>query len=182
MTHRGTERLETERLILRRFKVSDAENMFYNWASSENVTKFLSWNPHVSVDDTKNLLTEWVNAYNEPNYYQWAIVLKENNQPIGSIAVVNIKDKIAEMEIGYCIGEKWWHSGYTSEAFKRIIEFLFQEVGVKRIFAVHAVENTNSGKVMQKCGLSYEGRLRRAGITGSGRICDLAIYSILSES
>ncbi len=182
MTHKGTERLETERLILRRFDVSDAENMFLNWASNKKVTEFLTWNPHASADDTKQLLTEWVNAYNEPNYYQWAIVLKDSDQPIGSISAVNIKENIGEVEIGYCIGEKWWHRGYTSEAFKRIIEFLFQEVGVKRIFAVHAIENPNSGKVMQKCGLSYEGRLRRAGITGSGRICDMAIYSILSES
>ncbi len=181
MTHKGTERLETERLILRQFKVEDADDMFNNWASSQKVTEFLSWNPHRSADDTKLLLEEWVNAYNKPNNYQWAIVLKEVNQPIGSISVVNIKENIGECEIGYCIGEKWWHRGYTSEAFKRVIKFLFEEVGANRICACHAVENPNSGKVMQKCGLSYEGRLRRAGITGSGKICDLAIYAILRE-
>lgn len=181
MNHKGTVRLETERLILRAFTIDDAPDMFNNWASNENVAKFLTWRRHGSVEVTKSIISEWVNEYEDLKNYQWAIVIKDSNTLIGSISAVHIKEDVGACEIGYCIGENWWHQGYTSEAFKKVIEFLFNEVGAKRIWACHAVDNPNSGKVMQKCGLKKEGLLRKACATGSGKIYDMAIYAILSE-
>ena len=181
MTHKGTKRLETERLMLRRFELSDAADMFKNWATNPNVTRFLTWQPHESIEVTRGILTEWVYSYAKPDFYQWAIVLKDTNEPIGSLSVVRINEAVDEVEIGYCIGEKWWRQGYTSEAFKRVIEYLFNEVGAKRICAKHDTENQNSGRVMKKCGLTYEGTLRRAGRNSTKQVCDLAIYAILVD-
>lgn len=181
MKNKGTIVLETERLILRKFKIEDAQNMFGNWASNPNVTKYLTWGPHESVEITKLIINDWLNGYKEDNYYQWAIELKDIKEPIGSISVVRINEKIDEVEIGYCIGQDWWHQGYTSEAFSRIIDFLFNEVGVNRICAKHDTNNPNSGRVMLKCGLRYEGTLRSAGCNSTNSICDLAVYSILKN-
>lgn len=180
MIHKGTKYLETERLILRKFNVNDAQKMFDNWATNSNVTKFLTWQPHANVEVTKAVLNDWISKYNEENFYQWAIVIKDKNEPIGSLSVVRINEDVNETEIGYCIGEQWWGQGFTAEAFKRVIDFLFNEVGVKRICAKHDVNNPNSGKVMVKCGLKHEGILKRAGKNNDNNACDLAIYSILN--
>lgn len=180
MIHRGTKSLETKRLLLRQFKPTDAQNMFDNWASNSNVTRYLTWSPHDNVETTKSIVNEWVDGYNAANFYQWAIEVKELLQPIGSISVVRINEIADEVEVGYCIGEQWWHQGYTSEAFAKVIEFLFSEVGVKRICAKHDTDNPNSGRVMLKCGLEYEGTLRKAGKNSTNSVCDLAVYSILN--
>lgn len=82
--------------------------------------------------------------------------------------------------IGYCIGSKWWHNGITSEAFNRIIPFLFNEVGANRIESMHDPDNIHSGDVMKKCGLKYEGTLRKADYSNRG-VVDASIYSILKS-
>lgn len=89
-------------------------------------------------------------------------------------------EKRDKVHIGYCIGSKWWRKGYTSEAFSRIIPFLFNEVKALRIEAQHDPNNPNSGKVMRKCGLSYEGTLRKADWNNRG-IVDACIYGLLAE-
>lgn len=180
MIHKGTKVLETERLILRKFKIEDAQDMFNNWASNPNVTKYLTWGPHENVEITKLIINDWIKGYEQENYYQWAIELKEIEQPIGSISVVSINESVNAVEIGYCIGEQYWRRGYTSEAFMKIIPFLFDEVGAKRICAKHDTDNSNSGRVMVKCGLQYEGTLRKAGKNSTNAVCDLAVYSILN--
>ena len=153
MKHLGTVTLETERLILRRFESSDAEAMFNNWASDAEVTKFLTWPAHSDVSVSKAVIGSWIPLYNNLNHYSWAIVLKEISQPIGSIAVVDQRDDIRMVHIGYCIGRKWWRQGYASESLAELIRFFFEDVGVNRIESRHDPRNPNSGKVMQKCGL-----------------------------
>ena len=91
MKHCGTQTIETERLILRQFKSEDADAMFKNWANDEEVTKYLTWSPHGTVDVTKEILKQWVDSYKDEKYYQWAIVLKEIDEPIGSISAVGMQ-------------------------------------------------------------------------------------------
>ena len=177
MQHKGTKRIKTERLLLREFRMEDAAYMFENWASDPKVTEFLTWQPHGSPDVTKAIVTEWVNGYSQPNFYQWVIELKEISQPIGSISVVEIDEESQSFEIGYCIGARWWGKGITAEAFKQVIHYLFEELGVQCITAKHDTENPNSGKVMQKCGMQYVGTKEKAGKNNRG-ICDLAYYEL----
>jgi ribosomal-protein-alanine N-acetyltransferase len=181
MNHLGTVSLETERLILRKFKLSDAEALYNNWANDSEVTKFLTWPTHTSVEISEIVVNDWVNSYADNKFYQWAIVLKENqNEPVGSISVVHMDEEINMVHIGYCIGRKWWHQGITSEAFAGIIPFLIEEVGAKRIESRHDPKNPNSGKVMLKCGLTYEGTLRNADKNNQG-ICDASMYGLLAD-
>lgn len=180
MKHLGTKRIETERLVLRPFAAADAPAMYRNWASEPEVTKYLTWPAHSSVDISEMVLRDWVSHYGEPDFYQWAIVLKDENVPIGSIAAVKADETAQWVEMGYCIGRQWWRRGYVSEALKTIIAFFFEEVGVGRIQARHDPRNPNSGAVMRKCGMQYEGTLRRADRNNQG-ICDTCMYSILRE-
>lgn len=181
MKHAGTKNLETDRLLLRRFTLEDADAMYNNWASDSEVTKFLMWPCHKSVETSYTVLTDWTSQYSKDDYYQWAITLKENgDEPIGSIAVVHKDDATEMVHIGYCIGKRWWRQGITSEALAALIKFFFEEVGVNRIESRHDPRNPNSGKVMMKCGLKYEGTHREADWNNQGR-CDSAMYAILAK-
>ena len=178
LTHKGTQRIETSRLLLRPFTMDDAQAMFDNWASDTEVTKFMTWPAHGSVEVSRMVLADWVKSYENENYYQWAIEWKELGQPIGSISVVRQNARIEEAEIGYCIGKTWWHRGVTSEALKAVMAFLFRQVGFQRIAARHDPRNPHSGGVMKKCGMRYEGTLRAADRNNQG-ICDAAQYALL---
>ncbi|MBE5961535.1 MAG: GNAT family N-acetyltransferase [Lachnospiraceae bacterium] len=182
MKHKGTKYLETSRLILRPFTKEDAPAMYQNWASDEEVTKYLMWPVHKDISVSESILDEWIPNYQTPSYYQWAIVPKDNNnKPIGCIGVNNsIDDTLKTAHIGYCIGRNWWHQGITSEALKSVITYLFTEVGLNRIESRHDPKNPNSGAVMRKCGMQYEGTLRQSDFNNQG-ICDASYYSILFE-
>ena len=176
MNHLGTRELATERLTLRRFEIEDAENMFYNWANDPEVTKYLTWPAHENVEVTESIVKDWVSKYDDKEFYQWAIELNDLEQPIGAISAVKIDNKIESVEIGYCIGQKFWHKGYATEALTEIIRFFIAEVGAGRVCARHDSNNPNSGKVMAAAGMEYEGTLRRADINNQG-ICDAVVYS-----
>ena len=105
MNHCGTQQLETSRLILRRYVREDAAAMYQNWASDEAVTKYLTWPTHTSLEVSKRVTEDWVKAYFDERYYHWAITVKANgDEPVGDIAVVNMKEDISMVHIGYCIG------------------------------------------------------------------------------
>ncbi len=181
MKHCGTQRLETNRLILRRFVYEDAVAMYKNWASDEEVTKYLMWQAHSSIKISRKVAKDWVKAYSNKNNYNWAIVLKDNgNEPIGCIGVVNMNEDISMVHIGYCIGKAWWNKGITSEALKAVMDFLFNTVDVNRIESRHDPRNPNSGKVMKKCGMKYEGTLRSSDWNNQG-ICDACYYALLKS-
>ncbi len=180
MEHKGTKTIETKRLLLRRFSMDDAEAMFRNWESDPKVTEFLRWKAAVEVSEAERVISEWIQGYKKTDFYQWAIVLKEISEPIGSISVVGKNENLNIVHIGYCIGSKWWHQGITTEAFMAVIPFLFDEVGANRIESQHDPNNPNSGKVMQKCGLKYEGTLRQADWSNKG-VVDACMYSLLKS-
>ncbi len=155
MQRRGTVTLYTDRLILRRFVIEDAEDMFNNWANDPEVTKFLSWEPHGDIEITKKLLSQWVKSYDNPDTYNWAVVL--NDTPIGSVSLLHPDNDKREAEGGYCLSRDYWGKEIMPEAFSAVIKYAFEEVGFRRIYAKHNVQNPNSGKVMLKCGMKYIG-------------------------
>ena len=179
MIHRGTQSIETERLLLRRFSISDADAMYNNWASDPEVTKFLTWSAHSSVIDSRAVLEAWVSSYSQKNFYQWAVVLKEHgSDPLGSITAVDMNDDIDIIHIGYCLGKNWWHQGIMSEALKAVMDYFFDEVGANRIESRHDPRNPHSGMVMKKCGMKYEGTMRSSDRNNQG-ICDACWYALL---
>ena len=181
MEHLGTKKLETKRLILRKFTLNDAQNMFNNWANDDEVTKYLVWPSHQNINVSINVLKEWIQKYEQDDlYYNWAIELKEINEVIGSIGSVNQSEDLKMVHIGYCIGKKWWNKGIVSEALNELIKFFFEEVGVNRIESRHDPNNQNSGKVMLKCGMNYEGHMKKADRNNQG-IVDTIYYGIIAD-
>lgn len=179
LTHKGTQTLKTERLILRRFTPDDAQAMFDTWANDERVTRFLTWAPHGTVDVTKYILNDWCSSYEKEDFYNWAIEF--DGKIIGSIGCVESNENSERGEIGYCIGYDFWGKGIMSEAAKAVIGFLLEEVGYNRLEISHAIKNPASGKVAQKCGLKFEGIKRKYFKSLNGEFLDIAFYSILKS-
>ncbi len=179
MTHQGTQTLRTERLILRRFALSDAQAVYDNWASDARVTRFLSWQPHASVEVTRGILNDWCTLYANPAYYHWGI--EYEGQLIGGISVVRQSDKNEVAELGYCIGHAFWGRGIVAEAVGAVIDYLFREVDVHRVEIHHATDNPASGRVAEKCGLVSEGILRSSSKIGTGEFKDIRVWGILRD-
>ena len=179
LNHKGTQVIETPRLILRQARLEDAEPMFRNWANDPEVTKYLTWPPHGDIDVTKKVIENWIAGYEMDDYYQWMIVLKQTGEPIGSI-MASTMGRAQSAHIGYCIGKAWRHQGIMSETLKAVMDFLFDEVGYHRVEAMHDPNNPNSGKVMKKCGMQFEGTLRQADRNNQG-ICDACYYGLLKS-
>ena len=104
MLNVGTQTLKTERLILRKFELSDAELVYKNWTSDPFVTKHLSWDTHKSIDDTIKYVNCKCDLYNKDFCFDWIVVLKETNEPIGEISSVKTSRKHSLIDLGYCYG------------------------------------------------------------------------------
>lgn len=178
MIRTGTQRIETDRLLLRRFVPADAEDMYNCWASDQEVTKYLTWPAHSSVEVSRMVLSDWVSRYEDGSFFNWAIEWKKSGRVIGNISVVRISEPIDEAEIGYCMGRAYWGQGIMPEALKAVMDYLFDAAGFNRIVAGHDVNNPKSGRVMEKAGMKAEGVLRGAGKNNQG-ICDVVLHSML---
>ncbi len=174
----GTRRIETERLTLRRFRMTDARPMYETWTSDPVVARYMRWRTHTSVMETRLTVSHWVQNYRRGGY-EWAVCLKDGTL-IGSIGIMDVSKADRSAEVGYCIARPYWNQGYCTEALTAVIDYLFHRVGLNRIEGFHAVENPASGRVMEKCGMRPEGVCRQKYMTGAG-MTDCAHYAILAQ-
>ena len=177
LTHKGTKKIATNRLVLRRFSVADAQTVYSNWANDDRVTKYLTWETHDCVEVTKRVLQEWQENYKKDDCYHWGIEFE--GKLIGSIGVVEISDKHSRGVIGYCIGFDYWNKGIVTEALQAVMDYMFSEVNMNKLFAYHDVENPGSGRVMEKCGMVQEGVLREDMLRRDGSYGDMRMLGIL---
>lgn len=149
--------IETKRLLLRRWRKSDAEAL-YKYASSPDVGPHAGWQPHKSVEDSAIIISLIFS-----NDYTWAVVLKETSEPIGTIGYYTQgKSNIAigenDVEVGYWIGKPHWDKGYCTEALQAIIDYCLNTKGFQTLWADFFVDNPASGRVMEKCGFTDTGK------------------------
>lgn len=181
LTHKGTQPIEIQRLLLRRFKPSDAEYMFKNWANDSEIFRFFRRHPHDHLSQTEQIVSEWVNAYTNDDCYNWAIELKEIGEIIGQISLVDLNEKYFSCEVAFTVGRSFWKKGISTEALKAVINYMIKEIGINRIEARHNTLNLASGRVIQKSGMKFEGIMRQADVNKNGEFCDLAVYSVLKS-
>lgn len=147
----NTPTLETERLILRKFKKNDLAAM-YKIYSDKEVNRFLPWFPLESLEDTRLFYQErFANKYTRECGYDYAICLREEDYPVGYI---NVSTR-ADHDLGYGLRKEFWHRGIVTEASKEVIKQLRKD-GMPYITATHDVHNPRSGEVMKKLGMKYQ--------------------------
>lgn len=147
---RKTTVLQTERLVLRRFNISDKEAVLAYGSDAETL-KFLIWPGITDLEAAERVIMAY---YSRPGVY--AIVLKATNQCIGCIDI-RVEPQHEKASFGYVLNRNFWNHGYMTEALKAILELCFTKLELNRVEASHYVGNEGSGKVMQKSGMSYEG-------------------------
>lgn len=155
MKHAGTQAIETERLILRKYRMTDADDMYRNWVADPEVSRFWSWTPHQDVEETRFLLAGWIKEYSRLTVYHWVIVLKETLQAVGSVFLDEINEAEQSVSVHYLLSRRLWNQGIATEACRSVMNFAFGIVGAEKIHSRHHVDNPASGRVLQKCGMHY---------------------------
>jgi ribosomal-protein-alanine N-acetyltransferase len=153
--------LHTERLSLRALHPIDAEDMF-DYASREDVTRYLLWSVHKSEAHTRDYIRYIQSRYELGDFYDWAIIDHESRRMIGTCGFARIDTENDSAEIGYVLNPDFQGRGYATEASARVIEFGFSTLGLNRIAARFMQGNNASLRVMEKLGMTFEGYHRDA--------------------
>ena len=170
--------LETKRLFLRRLTLNDAPDIF-EYARDPEVPEHMTWEPHPNVETTREFLNMVLSNYDDPEtgIWTWGIVLKETGRAIGACSIFGRRQNM-RAEIGYWIGRPYWGQGLVPEAVRAMFKVGFEYMGLNRIEARCFPENAASARVMEKCGMTYEGTLREHMLV-KGVYTDCKMYSIL---
>jgi ribosomal-protein-alanine N-acetyltransferase len=170
--------LETERLLLRKMRFDDAEAMFA-YASDPEVTRYVLWDTHPSIEDREGFLRSAMEGYERGDFGGWGVVLKDDGAFVGTCGIdVGYAPEHARAELGYVLSREHWGKGLMPEAVRAVIRFGFGRMGLNRVEARCITENTASARVMGKAGMNYEGILREREFI-KGTYLDIKLYSIL---
>jgi ribosomal-protein-alanine N-acetyltransferase len=171
--------LETVRLRLRPLTIDDAGDIFA-YAADSQVTKYLMWSPHRSIDDSLVFINAAIGRYKKRQPAPWAMELKSEQKVIGTCDYISWSPDHGRTEIGYAMAREYWGRGLMTEAVREIIEYGFRDTGINRIQALCEIPNIGSARVMEKVGMLYEGILRDYMIQ-HGAFRDMKIYAILRK-
>lgn len=143
--------LQTKRLILRPWSENDAEEL-YKYASDPEVGPPAGWPPHTSAQNSREIIRTVLSA---PETY--AVCLKENGKPIGSIGLHrnDLAEKDDEYELGYWIGKPFWGQGLIPEASRELLRYAFEDLGMNRIWCGYYDGNEKSRRVQEKLGFVF---------------------------
>lgn len=180
MRHTGSRRLETERLVLRKFEYSDVDCVLKYWAGDPGVQAMYGEPVYATESEVNGLLDKYIAAYSKDDCYRWAVILKETGECIGQIAYFLVDSRNEFAEIEYCIGSPFQRKGLATEATMAVIDFGFSAVNLHKVQISHKSINLASKRVIEKCGFKYEGTLRDYFYT-DGKYIDRLFYSILRD-
>lgn len=172
-------RIETDRLILRPLRMSDARDMFA-YSKDPEVSRHVLWDPHKTIWDSRRFLMFARKQYRRGFPGSFAMELKEGGRMIGTIGFMWVNPDFKSAEVGYSMSRDWWNKGLMTEALQAVLRFGFEELKLNRIEAQHETENPASGRVMAHCGMQFEGILRQR-VVNKGCFRDVALYAILKN-
>ena len=155
MKYMKLEELETNHLILRKFRNSDAQNFFVRVGGNPNVTKYMLWEPHASIEETEKSIAKILKRYDEGMGYSWAIALKEDDSIIGRIDLLRFDESESSCSFAYMMGDAYWGKGFGTEVLSEVLRFAFEKMEMQVVIADHMCENGGSGAVMRKVGMTY---------------------------
>ncbi len=170
--------IETERLILRPYRLEDAAEL-QRLIGERDVVSTMTNVPHPYED---GMAEEWIGgrreSFEKGQTVDFAITHREEGYFIGGISLLDIDQPSQRAEIGYWIGKPYWRKGYGTEAAKAIVKYGFETLGLNRINGRHFVRNPASGRILEKIGMKHEGRQRQA-FKKWGQFEDWELYGIL---
>ena len=171
--------LETERLLLRKILPSDAPDM-YDYAKRPETSRYLLWYPHSSLSATLELIRYFQKEYSSGSFYDLGIIYKPTGKMIGTVGLTSYDDKNRCAELGYVLSPDYWHMGLAPEALSAMMNFAFCELGAHRAEARYIEENQNSRRVMEKCGMHFEG-IAKGKMYVKGAYRNIGCCALLSD-
>jgi ribosomal-protein-alanine N-acetyltransferase len=169
--------LETARLTLRKLTMADADDVFA-YAADPEVARFVTWSAHATVQDSIAFLNMVKQKYENGQIAEWGVSERSTGRIIGTCGFTWIRPEHGKGEIGYALARTHWRMGFMTEAVDAVMRYGFVALRLNRIEARCKTENTGSERVMQKCGMTYEGTLRQTMLV-KGTFIDLKMYAIL---
>ncbi len=147
--------LETERLVLRRWEDSDAEDL-YSYAADPEVGPIAGWPPHQNVEESRNVIRTVLNGREA-----YALCRKTDGRPIGAIELklkghTDMTGRDDECELGYWLGKPFWGQGLMPEAVREMLRHAFEDMGMTRVWVGHYEGNTKSKRVQEKVGFRFQ--------------------------
>lgn len=170
-------RLETRDLVLRPVARGDVQDIFA-YASDPEVARFVLWDPHTSLSDTRAYIRYLRRLYREGLPSSWVMELKSTGKVVGSIGFVWYSPVNKSAELGYSLARPCWNRGLATQALRAVSRAVFSALPVNRLEAQHDVRNPASGRVMEKCGFQREGLLR-GRVFNKGELVDVVLWSLL---
>ena len=171
--------LETERLVLRRLTMRDAEDI-YRYSRDTEVARHVLWEAHRSIGDSRAYLRYMLRRYRQHEPASWGIEYKATGAIIGTIGFMWIQTDNSAAEVGYSLSRAYWNQGIMTEALRAVLRYGFTRLHLNRIEAQHELTNPASGAVMRKCHMKKEGTLR-SRLFNKGRYVDVDLYAILKK-
>jgi RimJ/RimL family protein N-acetyltransferase len=154
------DRMTGPKLVLRPPVLDDAGALYQRVARDPEVTKYLLWSPHPDVAATRRVITEKLNA--TPDERTWAIELRHSGQVVG---LASCRRPVPHsVEIGYCLGRRWWGKGYMSEVLDLLLAALQADRQVYRVWATCSPDNVRSARLLERAGFGLEGQLARHAV------------------
>ena len=174
LIHTGTVELYTDRLLLRKFKYSDVRDMLKNWISDPAVQLNYGEPVYESQEAVEELLSRWIPQYKDKAFYRWSIIDNKTGENMGQIAFCRVYNEFETAEVEYCLGRNFRRKGIVPEALRAIIKYSFEKPQFSKLEAFHRITNPNSGRVLEKSGMSIVANIKRFESLGeepSGEIC-----------
>ncbi len=169
--------LTTPRLTLRPMSMRDAADI-YAYSRDPEVARHVLWDAHQSLNESKAYLRFILKQYRDGTPSSYGIVLNATGRLVGTIGFMWYNQENNAAEVGYSLARSLWNNGLMTEALSAVIDMGFNELNLHRIEAQHESVNPASGRVMEKCGMRHEGRLR-GRIFNKGKFVDVELYAIL---
>ena len=171
--------ISTDRLILRRMTMKDAQDIF-EYSRDPEVARHVLWTAQKHISEAKEYVRYMTKRYRDDLPSSWGIIDKESGRLVGTIGYMAFSEENASVEIGYSLARWLWGKGMATEALRAVIDYTFEAMDINRIEAQHELTNPSSGRVMEKCGMRKEGELRQR-LYNKGKYVDVALYAIVKS-
>jgi RimJ/RimL family protein N-acetyltransferase len=155
---RPPEKFDTSRLELRLPVLEDAPKIYESYAQDKLVTRYLHWEAHNSLEETRSFLKRCMTVWKAGTAFPWMLILRETDEVIG---MIELRFNGHRADLGYVLARKYWDHGYASEAAQLIVDWTIAQPSIYRVWAVCDVDNHASARVLEKIGMQREGVLRR---------------------
>ena len=168
-------KIETERLILRRYKESDINNI-YEIITDDRLSKYIKY-PKLTKEAELELIKQWIVEADNSKYEKWVIVRKSDGILVGNIDVNTIASKHNYCNVGYTIRYDYWGNGYASEALTAVSNHLLNDNCYYLIECTCNELNKRSSKVKTKAGFKKDGYIANRRLNDDGTYSGIEYYS-----